>query len=113
MYQVYRVLAYCLLPLLIIVQWRKGFRNKAYWSHWNERFGFVRLPQTATTNPIVNAQNTKNETSLYDFWVHAVSVGEARAIAPLVKRLLSEQVDRKILITVSTPTGRDLSLIHI
>lgn len=107
MYQVYRVLAYCLLPLLIIVQWRKGFRNKAYWGHWNERFGFARLPQAVTTSPATRSESKANETFVYDFWVHAVSVGEARAIAPLVKRLLSEQADRKILVTVSTPTGRD------
>ncbi|MGH1541287.1 MAG: lipid IV(A) 3-deoxy-D-manno-octulosonic acid transferase [Arenicella sp.] len=89
-YYCYRVLVYLLLPFMLLLQWRKGFRNRGYWSHWGDRLGFVNVPQ-------------KN----YDYWVHAVSVGEVRAAAPLIKRMLSDNPERKILLTVSTPTGRD------
>jgi len=89
-YQLYRCLVYLLIPLLLIVQWRKGFRNKGYWKHWGERFGFGDKPN-----------------SNIDIWVHAVSVGETRAIAALIKRILSEKPDTKILLTMSTPTGRE------
>lgn len=89
-YQIYRVVGYLLLPLLVLVQWRKGFRNRGYWQHWGERFGLISLPHAG-----------------YDYWIHAVSVGEVRAAAPLVKRMLSENPKLTILITIATPTGRD------
>ena len=38
-------------------------------------------------------------------WIHAVSVGEARAAAPLVQRLIQKQPNLKILVTTTTPTG--------
>jgi len=38
-------------------------------------------------------------------WVHAVSVGETRAAAPLIEALI--QSGEKILLTHMTPTGRD------
>ncbi len=37
-------------------------------------------------------------------WIHAASVGESRAIAPLAQQLAQ---DHKVLITTTTPTGRD------
>ena len=109
MYQIYKVLGYFLLPILLLLQWRKGFRNKGYWQHWNERLGFTHFaeqPQPAEFNDSTNRGNS-NDSFRYDFWIHAVSVGEVRAITPLVKRLLAEQPDRRILMTISTPTGRD------
>src|SRR5439155_5372271 len=39
-------------------------------------------------------------------WVHAVSVGETRAAAPLVSALLARHPDHRILLTHMTPTGR-------
>ncbi len=40
-------------------------------------------------------------------WVHAVSVGETRAAAPLVRALRERYPDHDILLTQMTPTGRD------
>ena len=40
-------------------------------------------------------------------WVHAVSVGETRAAAPLVRALRERHPDHDILLTQMTPTGRD------
>ncbi len=40
-------------------------------------------------------------------WVHAVSVGETVAIAPLLERLLLERPDLSILVTSTTPTGAE------
>lgn len=109
MYQLYKVLCYLLLPLLLMLQWRKGFRNKGYWQHWNERLGFVNFPEhdKSVEISIANSGANHHDEFRYDFWVHAVSVGEVRAITPLVKRLLEEQPERRILMTMSTPTGRD------
>ncbi|GIX29040.1 MAG: 3-deoxy-D-manno-octulosonic acid transferase [Burkholderiales bacterium] len=40
-------------------------------------------------------------------WIHAVSVGETRAAAPLVERLLERYPGHQILLTHMTPTGRE------
>ena len=40
-------------------------------------------------------------------WIHAVSVGETLAIAPLVERLLAERPDLSVLVTSTTPTGAE------
>lgn len=74
------VLPFALLRLL----WRSQ-RNPAYRRHWGERLGLGATPAA-------------------DLWIHAVSVGEARAAAPLVRVLREE--GRRVLITCTTPTGR-------
>ena len=72
--------------MLTRLVWR-GFRNRGYWQRWDERFGFV----PRLTGPVI--------------WVHAVSVGEARASAPLVKALRRDYPGHRLLITTMTPTG--------
>ncbi len=90
LFYVYRVLIYLLLPVILLMQVLKGWRNKAYWSHWGERFGFREFPDAP-----------------YGMWMHAVSVGEVRAVVPLLQRLAnSMQEEGRILLTVTTPTGR-------
>ncbi len=70
--------------------WR-GLRNRAYWRRWGERWG--RLP-ASVRGP-------------YALWVHAVSVGEVQAAAPLVRRLRELAPEAPILVTTTTPTGSD------
>lgn len=38
-------------------------------------------------------------------WIHAVSVGEVQAAAPLVRALLKKYPQRPLLVTTATPTG--------
>src|SRR3989449_9103871 len=40
-------------------------------------------------------------------WVHAVSVGEARAAAPLVRALTQALPDHHVLVTCTTAAGRE------
>ncbi len=40
-----------------------------------------------------------------DVWIHAVSVGEVRAAAPLIEHLLEREPPLKVLVTTTTPTG--------
>ncbi len=87
----YRILLNLAIPFGLIGLSIRGFRNSAYWSRWPERFG--------ATNESVKAG------APYDLWVHAVSVGEARAAAPLILRLIRENPGIKILLTTTTPTG--------
>ncbi|MCR4301474.1 MAG: lipid IV(A) 3-deoxy-D-manno-octulosonic acid transferase, partial [Sulfuricaulis sp.] len=77
-----------LLPLVFLrLAWR-GLRNPDYWRRIPERFGFI--------DPLITPRV---------IWIHAVSVGEARAAAPLVHELNERYPDHALLITTMTPTG--------
>ena len=88
MLMLYSWLLRLLWPYVILRLWLRGFRNRAYWARIPERFGFV--PRLDATRGL---------------WIHAGSVGEARAAAPLVKKLWERCPDPRILITTMTPTG--------
>ena len=90
----YRILLNLAIPAALIGLAIRGFKNPAYWARWGERFGF--------------ANHQVKQSSPFDLWIHAVSVGEARAAAPLVKRLLDEKPDCSILLTTTTPTGSEM-----
>ena len=83
---VYRLLWLFALPFALLRLWRKGSANPGYRLHWRER-----LALTLPTGP-------------FDVWIHAVSVGEARAMMPLVDVLLP--TNPRLLVTCTTPTGR-------
>ena len=88
LFHIYRAAWYLLLPLgalwHLIFIWRRPEFRQGFW----QRYGWV---PKHTNNPLV---------------IHASSVGEVNAIANLVKRLLAETTI-PILITTTTPTGRD------
>jgi 3-deoxy-D-manno-octulosonic-acid transferase len=88
MRHLYSLLLYLTLPLaLLLVLWR-GLRERGWWGRLHERFGFA--PRLAGG---------------VDVWVHAVSVGEAVAALPLVRRLLEGAPPRSVLVTTTTPAG--------
>lgn len=82
----YSFLLYLLTPYLWLRLHWKGRSSPAYKQDINQRFAWA-LP----TNPAI------------DVWIHAVSLGEVRAVTPLVQALLKE--GRSILLTTMTPTG--------
>ena len=77
------------LPIAFIYLLWRGRRQSAYRQHWLERLGFA--PQSGN-RPVI--------------WIHAVSVGETRAAAPLISALRSRYPDHDVLLTHATPTGR-------
>ena len=84
----YTLLLYLLMPLVIVrLAWR-GIRAPDYWQRWPERFG--------TVAPALGERV---------IWIHAVSVGEVMAAAPLVHALFEQRPAYSILITTVTPTG--------
>ena len=85
----YTLLLYLLLPLIALRLVVRGFKNHAYWKRWNERFGWVDIDGP------------------FDLWVHAVSVGEVQAAAPLVNALFKRAAVKRVLVTTMTPTGSD------
>lgn len=87
----YTLLLYLLLPLVLLRLLWRGLRAPAYWRRWPERFGFV--PLAPTTAPVV--------------WLHAVSVGEVQAAAPLVRALMARYPQHHFVLTTMTPTGAE------
>ena len=90
----YRLLLNLAIPFGLIGLLLRGFKNPKYWQRWAERFGFV--------------PDAVSQVAPFDLWIHAVSVGEARAAAPLVKQILQAHPEHKILVTTTTPTGSDM-----
>ena len=86
----YTVALYGLLPFVLLRLWWRGRREPGYRRRIGERFGRYRF-----------------ESERASVWVHAVSVGEARASAPLVRALQEVLPDHDVLMTCSTATGRE------
>jgi len=86
----YTVLLRLALPFILVRLWLRGRRERGYREAVTERFGVYALER-----PVKLA------------WVHAVSVGEARAAAPLVRALQALLPDHRILTTCTTAAGRD------
>jgi 3-deoxy-D-manno-octulosonic-acid transferase len=86
----YSLAWYLLWPLAFVYLWRRGSRQPDYRRGWPERLG---LYQSRPQKPLI--------------WLHAVSVGETRAAAPLIKALQARYPDHQVLLTQMTPTGRD------
>lgn len=84
---IYSLFLYLLIPVVLTRLLWRGLRNRGYWRRWRERFGFV----DRLDGPVI--------------WLHAVSVGEVRASAPLVKALQRDYPRHRLLITTMTPTG--------
>lgn len=77
------------LPFVLVrLAWRAR-RQPGYLSHLAERFGAT---PALRGGPVI--------------WVHAVSVGETRAAAPLVAMLRRDHPGASVLLTHMTPTGR-------
>ena len=86
----YSFLLHLLLPFVLLrLLWRSR-RAPAYRRRLGERFGFFEGA------PLPGG-----------IWIHAVSVGEVQAIAPLVRQLRKRHPDLSISLTTSTPTGSE------
>ena len=88
----YTLLWYLALPWLPLRLWWRGRREPGYRARIGERFGRYRADAPAARGVV---------------WIHAVSLGETRAAAPLVARIARELPDATILLTHMTATGRE------
>lgn len=86
----YTLLYVLLLPFIIARLWWRGRANPAYRHRIAERFGYIpHHPQP------------------HGLWVHAVSVGETLAAAPMVKAYMERHPGVPVTITTTTPTGSE------
>lgn len=84
---VYSLCYRLMLPFAVVYLWWQTRRNKGSSRNWQQRLGLV----AETDQPVI--------------WVHAVSVGETIAAAPLVKALLARRPDVPVMVTAMTATG--------
>ena len=85
----YSAALYVLLPVTLYHLIWRSFRQGEYLLRWNERY--------AAYGDLAPRGET--------IWVHAVSVGEVNAAAPLVNALRARRPDLRLLVTSITPTG--------
>ena len=86
----YTALLYISTPFVLARLWWRGRREPGYREDVAERFGASELAPKPKL-----------------LWLHAVSVGEARACAPLVRALQREYPDHDVLLTCLTAAGRE------
>ncbi len=67
-------------------------RFRKYLPTLEDRFGFLRLPRLRSS-----------------IWVHAVSVGEVKAVEKLLERLRQQFPGKRIVVSTATPAGQQLA----
>lgn len=77
-----------LLPFAFLYLLRRAWKQPEYLRHWGERLGGAPRME----GPVI--------------WLHAVSVGETRAAAPVIQALRQRYPNHALLLTHATPTGR-------
>src|ERR1022692_168956 len=93
MRRLYNLLVRLAAPVAFGVVLARGFRDRGYWQGLRERFGFGSRLQSQPS-----------------IWLHAVSLGEVSAAAPIVRELLARYPQIPIVVTTATPTGRARAL---
>ena len=83
----YLLALYLTVPLVSLLFLWRGLRDRSYWRDFSERFGY-------------GARQTPG-----GVWLHAVSVGEVQACAPLVSALARRHPQLPLTVTTFTPTG--------
>jgi len=86
----YSALLYALLPLLLLRLLVRSVSQPAYRARLGERWGLV-PPAPVAGQPVL--------------WLHAASLGEVQAAAPLLDRLLAAYPDHVLWVTTTTPAG--------
>ncbi|MDC5703121.1 lipid IV(A) 3-deoxy-D-manno-octulosonic acid transferase [Vibrio europaeus] len=87
----YTLLLTFFAPFLLFGLYKKKEGKPSIGSRWKEHFGFT----------------PKLESDKRPIWIHAVSVGETIAVAPLIKQLKLDHPDTEIVLTTTTPTGAE------
>lgn len=83
----YLFAVYLTAPIISAVFLWRGIRDRSYRENLSERFGFGARPAP------------------HGIWLHAVSVGEVQACAPLVGALKRRHPQLPLTVTTFTPTG--------
>lgn len=98
--QAYSLVLRLATPAYLWRVWSRGREEPDYRLAWPQRLGWYgaahRQALTAAKGPLL--------------WLHAVSLGETKAAAPLVQALRAAQPGMRLLLTHTTATGREAGL---
>lgn len=87
----YTILLALAAPFLLFGLFKKKSGKPSVGSRWNEHFGVT---------PQLSVQSSP-------LWIHAVSVGEAIAVTPLIKAIKHRFPEQSIVVTTTTATGAE------
>lgn len=87
---IYALALYLLTPYVLYRLTARGLKYHGYFGRWAERFGFFPGPELEES-----------------IWLHAVSLGEVNAAAPLIEALMARYRDTRVVVTTVTPTGSE------
>ena len=106
----YTALIYCAVPFAFAVVLWRGLRDRTYWQGLGERFGLGRRAGSTGAMGITGSTGAAGDWgtrgSTGTIWLHAVSLGEMSAAAPLVRALRARYPESALVLTTATPTGR-------
>jgi len=91
--RLYSFLIRCAAPVAFAVVLWRGFRDRSYWQGLGERFG-------------LGARLAGAKDGAGSIWLHAVSLGEVTAAAPLIRGIQAQHPHIPLVITTATPAGR-------
>ena len=105
----YNLALLLLLPYVGLHLFLRSRRQPEYLRHIGERFGRYPSPQPSPQRGegVDGVSSPRGGEGV--IWLHAVSVGETRAAAPIVAALKARYPGHRILLTHMTPTGRRTS----
>ena len=92
--KIYNAILYSLLPFVLLRLLWRSMKAPKYRQRLKERFAFF-------------DQSNLDIFSQQPIWIHAVSVGEVIAIAPIVRKLQDLHPTIPVIITTTTPTGSE------
>jgi len=107
---IYNIAFHLFLPVIFLRLLWRSMLTPSYMRRWRERLGIVSAPQKSHHwSERFGFVRTTGEVAQYSLWIwiHAVSVGESTAAAPLIRKLKQEHPDWGIVVTSMTPTGSD------
>jgi 3-deoxy-D-manno-octulosonic-acid transferase len=89
----YNALLRIAAPLAFAAVLARGLRDRSYWQHLGERFGYGASRSPASAGEL-------------RVWLHAVSLGEVTAASAIVRALRDRFPALDLVVTTATPTGR-------
>lgn len=99
--QAYSLLLRLGTPAYLWRIWSRGRQEPGYRVAWWSRLGFYSADYKQAWQDGAGAPGRPV------LWLHAVSLGEARAAAPLLQALRQQRPDMRLLLTHGTATGRE------
>ncbi|HYR25235.1 MAG TPA: glycosyltransferase N-terminal domain-containing protein, partial [Aquabacterium sp.] len=95
--QAYSLILRMAMPAYLWRVWSRGREEPMYRQNWPQRVGWYGAAYRQSVGDVAARPFV---------WLHAVSLGEARAATPLVQALRAQYPQMRLLLTHTTATGR-------